>query len=174
MRRKTKVTKDREQRKLTVERIVSIPLRASWEGWTKPEHIERWWGPKNWNATVYEMDVKPGGVWRYRLAPDAEGEGDTAFCKATYLEVMEYSRLVYNDTFTDSQWSPVESSDMLTAVTFQEAREGTKLCIITTFASTEELDAAEAMGMVEGYCDTLERFEHECDTYLNQQAQGGR
>ena len=46
MGRKTTITKDREQRRLTVERVVSIPLKLSWQGWTKPEHIERWWGQK--------------------------------------------------------------------------------------------------------------------------------
>lgn len=168
MGRKTTITKDREQRKLTVERIVSVPLKLSWEGWTKPEHIERWWGPRNWTATVYEMDVRPGGAWRYRLAPDTAGEGDTAFCKAIYTEVVEWSRLVYNDTFTDSQWNPVEGSDMLTSITFDEARGGTKLSIITQFASADDLDAAEPMGMVEGYQETLERFENQMQYILNQ------
>ncbi|MGG3309726.1 SRPBCC domain-containing protein [Paenibacillus lautus] len=166
MGRTTIVKKDREQRKLTVERIVTIPLKLSWQGWTKPEHIERWWGPRNWNATVYEMDVRPGGVWRYRLAPDKAGEGEEAFCKATYSEVMELSRLVYTDTFTDPNWNPVAGSDMLTSVTFEEAGEGTRLCIITHFASAEELEAAEGMGMVEGYTDTLERFENEISLYI--------
>ncbi|MGG4095661.1 SRPBCC family protein [Paenibacillus lautus] len=166
MGRKTIVKKDREQRKLTVERIVTIPLKLSWQGWTKPEHIERWWGPRNWNATVYEMDVRPGGVWRYRLAPDKAGEGEEAFCKATYSEVTELSRLVYTDTFTDPNWNSVAGSDMLTSVTFEEAGEGTRLCIITHFASAEELEAAEGMGMVEGYTDTLERFENEISLYI--------
>ncbi|MGG3508961.1 SRPBCC domain-containing protein [Paenibacillus lautus] len=166
MGRTTIVKKDRGQRKLTVERIVTIPLKLSWQGWTKPEHIERWWGPRNWNATVYEMDVRPGGVWRYRLAPDKAGEGEEAFCKATYSEVTELSRLVYTDTFTDPNWNPVAGSDMLTSVTFEEAGEGTRLCIITHFASAEELEAAEGMGMVEGYTDTLERFENEISLYI--------
>ncbi|MGG4340688.1 SRPBCC family protein [Paenibacillus lautus] len=166
MSRKTTIIKDREQRRLTVERVVSIPLKLSWQGWTKPEHIERWWGPRNWNATVYEMDVRPGGVWRYRLAPDAAEEGEEAFCKATYSEVAELSRLVYTDTFTDSNWNLVADSDMLTSVTFEEAGEGTRLCIITHFASTEQLEAAEGMGMVEGYTETLERFEDEIRLYI--------
>ncbi|QOT09016.1 MULTISPECIES: SRPBCC domain-containing protein [unclassified Paenibacillus] len=166
MGRKTIITKDREQRKLTVERVVSIPLKLSWQGWTKPEHIERWWGPKNWNATVYEMDVRPGGVWRYRLAPDATGEGKEAFCKATYSEVAELSKLVYTDTFTDQDWNPVAGSDMLTSVTFEAVKDGTRLSIITHFASEEQLEAAEGMGMVEGYADTLERFENEISLYI--------
>ncbi|MCT1399902.1 ATPase [Paenibacillus sp. LC231] len=169
MGRKTIVTKDREQRKLIVERVVSIPLKLSWQGWTKPEHIERWWGPKNWSATVYEMDVRPGGVWRYKLAPDAVGEGEEAFCKATYSEVVELSRLVFTDTFTDQNWNSVAGSDMLTSVAFEEDGDGTRLSIITHFASAKELEAAEVMGMVEGYTDTLERFEDEISLYIKGQ-----
>lgn len=166
MSRKTRITKDREQRILTVERVVAIPLKLSWQGWTRPEHIERWWGPKNWIAKVYEMDVRPGGTWRYRLTPEMAGKGEEAFCKATYSEVLDFSKLVYNDTFTDHDWNSVEGSDMLTSVTFDADGEGTRLCIITQFASAEELDAAEATGMVEGYMDTLERFEHEVGLYI--------
>ena len=61
---KTRIHKNRDTRELIVERVVALPPKLAWEGWTKPEHIVRWWGPKLWTSTVYEMDVRPGGVWR--------------------------------------------------------------------------------------------------------------
>lgn len=101
LRKKTKIYRDHERRELTVERTVAVPPSLAWEGWTKPEHIARWWGPKLWTATVYEMDLKPSGVWRYSLGAN-DNNGEEVFCKAVYQEVSAPSRLVYIDTFADS------------------------------------------------------------------------
>ncbi|MEF3302232.1 alpha/beta fold hydrolase [Paenibacillus sp. GYB003] len=158
MRRKTKIHRDHERRELTVERTVAMPPTVAWEGWTKPEHIARWWGPKLWTATVYEMDVKPGGVWRYSLKSD-DNSGEEAFCKAVYQEVSAPTRLVYMDTFADKDWNIVENSEMSTTVLFEEAAKGTKLSIVTRFASIEDLENAEAMGMIEGFTDAFDRLE---------------
>ncbi|GIO26592.1 SRPBCC family protein [Ornithinibacillus bavariensis] len=158
MRKKTKIFKDQVRRELTIERTVAIPLQYAWDGWTKPEHIARWWGPKEWTSTVYEMDVRPGGVWRYRLCPD-NGDGEEAYCKAIYQEVIEPLRLVYIDSFTDKNWNIVENSEMYTVVTFSEVMEGSVLRIITRFNSSEELNKAEEMGMVKGFTDAFDRLE---------------
>ncbi|MDQ0115607.1 alpha/beta fold hydrolase [Paenibacillus harenae] len=158
MRGKTKIHRDRERRELTVERTVAMPPTLAWEGWTKPVHIAHWWGPKLWTATVYEMDVKPGGVWRYSLKAD-DNSGEEAFCKAVYQEVSEPTRLVYIDTFADKDWNIVENSEMSTTVLFEEATKGTKLSIVTRFATIEDLENAEAMGMIEGFTDAFDRLE---------------
>ncbi|WP_231637384.1 alpha/beta fold hydrolase [Paenibacillus sp. FJAT-27812] len=158
MKSKTRIHKNRDSRELTVERMVALPQQLAWEGWTKPEHIARWWGPKLWTSTVYEMDVRPGGVWRYSLKSD-DNNGEEAFCKAVYQEVNEPSLLVYTDSFADKDWNIVENSEMLTTVQFEAATNGTKLSIVTRFSSAEELDNAEAMGMVEGFTEAFDRLE---------------
>lgn len=166
MRTKAKITKNPERRELIVERLVAIPRRLAWQGWTQLEHVERWWGPRSWTATIFEMDVRPGGKWRYSLAPD-DGIGEQARCLATYNEVIEPLKLVYTDTFADEDWNVIEGSDMLTTVDFEEMQSGTKLTITTHFASVEDLGAAETMGMIEGYEDTLERFVEYLSEQLN-------
>ncbi|GKU80080.1 SRPBCC domain-containing protein [Paenibacillus sp. L3-i20] len=163
MNRKTQIVRNHEERQLIVERIVALPRDLAWQGWTNPKHVARWWGPRNWTATIYEMNVCPGGVWRYRLSPD-DGEGEIAFCEATYREVLKPSKLVYVDSFADENWNVVEGSEMLTTVAFEELNEGTRLSITTQFANVEQLETAEAIGMIEGYTDAIERFEQ----YLNQ------
>ncbi|TVX92438.1 SRPBCC domain-containing protein [Paenibacillus agilis] len=157
MNRKTTTIKNYERRELIVERIVAIPRTLAWQGWTKPVHIVRWWGPRNWTTTVYEMDVRPGGVWRYQLAAD-DGT-NKVLCQAVYREVVEPSKLVYVDSMSDENWNVMNGSDMLTAVTFSDTVQGTKVSITTHFTSVEQLEGAEAMGMIEGYTDTLERLE---------------
>jgi hypothetical protein len=53
---------------------------------------------------------------------------------------------------------------MLTTVLFEEATSGTKLTIVKRFASAEDLDNAEAMGMVEGFTDAFDRLEEYLET----------
>ncbi|MEK5175796.1 SRPBCC domain-containing protein [Heyndrickxia sp. FSL W8-0496] len=158
MSKKTKIFKDQVRRELTIERIVAIPIKYAWEGWTKPEHISRWWGQKYWTSTVYEMDVRPGGVWRYQLCPDY-GDGEEVYCRAVYQEVIEQLKLVYIDSFTDKNWNIVENSEMYTIVTFEEVIDGSKLRIITRFNSITELNNAEEMGMIQGFIDAFNRLE---------------
>jgi uncharacterized protein YndB with AHSA1/START domain len=165
-RRQTKIYKDRNRRELTVERIVAMSPKLVWEGWTEPRHVAQWWGPRFWTATIYEMDVKPGGIWRYSLKSD-DDNGEEAFCRAVYQEVSEPSRLVYIDSFADKDWNIVKNSEMHTTVLFEETGKGTKLCIVTRFASIHDLEDAEAMGMIEGFTDAFDRFEEYVETTLN-------
>jgi uncharacterized protein YndB with AHSA1/START domain len=157
-RRQTKIYKDQERRELTVERIVAMSLKLAWEGWTEPRHVARWWGPRFWNTTIFEMDVRPGGIWRYSLKSD-DDNGEEAFCRAVYQEVFEPSRLVYIDSFADKYWNIVKDSEMHTTVLFEEAGGGTKLRIVTRFASVPDMENAEAMGMIEGFTDAFDRLE---------------
>lgn len=164
MKRKTTIRKNRERRELTVERTVAIPAQLAWEGWTDPKHITKWWGPKGWTTTVYEMDVRQGGAWRYSLKADhnSDGEfnsGEETYCRAVYEEVQAPYKLVYIDSFADSDWNLVQGSEMFTTVRFVETMGETQISIMTRFASSEQLDRAEAMGMIEGYCDAYDRLE---------------
>ncbi|WP_422661194.1 alpha/beta fold hydrolase [Paenibacillus sp. EC2-1] len=163
MKRKTIVLKNHESRELTVERIVALPIHLVWEGWTEPKHITKWWGPKGWVTTVYEMDVRPEGVWRYSLKSN-DRSGEEAFCRAVYEEVEAPYKLVYTDSFADKQWNVVSNSEMLTSVLFQEVNGGTHISIVTRFATSEQLDHAEAMGMIEGFSDAFDRLEEYSET----------
>lgn len=158
MRRKTTIRKNQERRELTVERTVAIPIQLAWEGWTEPKHITRWWGPKGWTATVYEMDVRPGGVWRYSLKSN-DNSGEEAFCRAVYEEVEPLYKLVYIDSFAQSDWNIISDSEMFTTVLFKKGTKGTCISIVTRFATSEQLDNAEAMGMIEGFTDAYDRLE---------------
>ncbi|MCM3748871.1 alpha/beta fold hydrolase [Paenibacillus pasadenensis] len=165
MKQNTTIRKNRERRELTVERIVGLPARLAWEGWTEPGHIAKWWGPNNWTTTVYEMDVRSGGVWRYSLKAD-DNSGEEAYCRAIYEEVAAPSKLVYTDTFADSEWNIVSDSEMYTTVLFEETSGGTRISIVTRFTTNEQLDNAEAMGMIEGFTDAFDRLEKYLQTLM--------
>jgi uncharacterized protein YndB with AHSA1/START domain len=49
-------------RQLSITRLINAPRELVFEVWTKPEHIKEWWGPNGFTNTIFNMDVKPGGV----------------------------------------------------------------------------------------------------------------
>jgi uncharacterized protein YndB with AHSA1/START domain len=84
------VTKDLVKREVTLERTLHAPRDLVWEGWTQPEHIARWWGPRGWTTTFYEMDVRPGGVCRYCMRSD-HGPEPEVWGRTVYQVVVEPS-----------------------------------------------------------------------------------
>jgi uncharacterized protein YndB with AHSA1/START domain len=153
------VTKDPQKRELTLERIVRGSRELAWEGWTKAEHLSQWWGPKFWTTTVYEMNVRPGGLWHYCMRPN-NGEGNEVWGRAVYLDVVNPSRLSYKEMSSNAQCEAIDTSHRTVTVEFLQLEDGlTKLIIRTKYATIAEMDAAKKMGMIEGFAESLDRLE---------------
>src|SRR5206468_11063112 len=50
---------------LTFERTFDAPRDKVWKAFTDPDQVSRWWGRHGSTTIVVEMDVRPGGKWRY-------------------------------------------------------------------------------------------------------------
>src|SRR4051794_1280898 len=60
-------------REIAMRRVFDAPRALVFEACTRPEHVARWWGPLGSSLTVVEMDVRPGGAWRFVLrGPDGQ------------------------------------------------------------------------------------------------------
>jgi uncharacterized protein YndB with AHSA1/START domain len=123
----TTVTKPNEL-EIRVERILDAPRARVFSVWTDRELIPEWWGD---GTVVEEMDVRPGGTYRFRTAFGVvEGE---------FREVDAPKRLV--QTFMNH----------LQTLEFEElGSERTKLTQTMRFASTEERDTSMQYGVEEG------------------------
>ena len=68
---------------------------------TKPELVRRWMGPREWPFTSCEIDLRPGGSFRYEMSgPD----GAVMVMRGTYDDVDPPSRLVSTIAF-DDDWT---------------------------------------------------------------------
>ncbi len=81
---------------LVFERTFDAPRELIWKAFTDPELIPRWWGPHGTTTTVAEMDVRPGGSWRY--VSHADDRDDVAFY-GEYLEVEPPERIKWTFLF---------------------------------------------------------------------------
>jgi uncharacterized protein YndB with AHSA1/START domain len=79
---------------LVIERTVDAPRELVWKAWTEPERLKKWFTPAPWITKECEVDLRPGGIFRTRLA-SPEGEESEHVC--AYLEVSEHERLIWTN-----------------------------------------------------------------------------
>src|SRR3990172_7075004 len=79
-------------REIVTARVVDAPGERVWKVWTDREQVAQWWGPNGFTNTIHEMDVRPGGVWRFIMhGPDGVDYQN----KIVFNEVVKAERLVY-------------------------------------------------------------------------------
>lgn len=113
-----------------------------------PGQVSRWWGPRGFTTTIIEMDVKPGGVWRFVMhGPD----GTDYQNKIIYTEIAEPERLAY---------SHVSGPKFDAMATFDDLDGKTILTMRMRFESPELRDkVVQEFKAVDGLNQTLDRLE---------------
>ena len=152
---KTTFTTDESTHELIAERWFDAPRELVFRAMTEAERIPRWWGRHGDVTRVEEMDVRPGGKWRY-ISRGADGV-DYPF-KGEFLEIDPPARVVQTFIFD------VEGlSDHVSVVTADFTEDGgrTKMIVRNRFPSAEDLAGAKASGMAKGQAETYERLEAE-------------
>jgi uncharacterized protein YndB with AHSA1/START domain len=137
---------------LVFERTFDAPREQVWKAFTDPDRIPRWWGPKGTTTTVVEMDVRPGGKWRYvSRGPDRD---DVTFY-GEYLEVDPPAGFRWTFLFDVEGVGPQGGPETFI---FEDVGEKTKLTSIGHMGSEVALEGALATGMVGGAIETWDRF----------------
>lgn len=154
---------DRTNNTIHISRTYAAGVDRAWWAWTDPEAISRWWGPRGWAATVYEMDVRPGGRWRFQIAP-VDGSAAAVRGVATYNVVVPRAELAYDDAFADEAWQPDGTDTFPTTVTFAAAGTGCTVDVAASFPNGAALRRAVERQMTDGYAEALERLGSVVDT----------
>jgi uncharacterized protein YndB with AHSA1/START domain len=134
--------------------VVDAPRRLVWEVWTSPEHLPHWMlGPDGWTMPVCEIDLRPGGAWRYvwRKADGTEME-----MHGEFREIVPPERLVHTEA-----WGGDWPETLNTLVLTEENGRTTMTCTVL-YPSKEARDAALGTGMKDGWSQSCDRL----DDYL--------
>ena len=145
-----------EDRELVFKRVFNASPELIWEAWTNPNHVVHWWGPEGFTNTIHEMEVKPGGVWRFMMhGPDGIDYPN----RIVFEEVVKPERLVYSHG-GESENDPHK---FRVTVTFNRKGNKTELTMRSLFPSEEARNlVVREFGAVEGANQTLEKL----DNYL--------
>jgi uncharacterized protein YndB with AHSA1/START domain len=137
---------------LIFERTFDAPRDKVWKAFTDPEAIPRWWGKHGTTTIVEEMDVRPGGQWRYvNRASDRE---EVAFY-GEYLEVDPPKGFKWTFMFDVEGVGPMGGSE---TYIFEDLGGKTKVTSTGHMGSVEVLEGALSTGMVAGALETWDRL----------------
>ena len=138
-------------REIHIERVFDAPRDRVFAVYTDPELIPEWWGPRGTIAVVDQMDVRPGGSWRF-VFPEPDGT-ETAF-RGTYREITPPERIV--QTF---EWEGMPGHVSVETATFEDLGDRTKVTTTSIFHTTEERDGMLGSGMEGGMNETFARLD---------------
>jgi uncharacterized protein YndB with AHSA1/START domain len=141
----TSVTADREIRMM---RIFDAPRELVFQMWTDPNHIIQWWGPNGFTTTIHEMDLRPGGDWRFIMhGPD----GTDYQNENVFREIAKPRRLVFDH---------VNAPRHQMSVTFTDWEGKTRVDVHMLFESAPELEKVQKQYRAgEGLQQTLGRLQ---------------
>jgi uncharacterized protein YndB with AHSA1/START domain len=113
---------------LFITRVFQAPVALVFRIWEGSEHLMRWWGPKDFTCTSFELDFRPGGKWRACIESKRHGQ---SYSSGVFKEIEKDKRIVF--TFS---WEGGEAGrpgvGTLVTVTFKEMDGNT----IQTFHQT--------------------------------------
>jgi len=139
-------------REIVLTRVFDAPRRLVFEAWTKPEHVRRWYGCRETELVVCEIDLRVGGAWRYTLRGS---NGASHTMQGVYREISPPGRLVYSEQYVTRGFT---SKEALATVLFAEHDGMTVLTSTLLYASKADRDAHLATGMEQGAGATLDRL----------------
>ena len=129
-------------RDVVVTRVVDAPRRLVFDAMSNPKHVPQWLtGPEGWTMPVCEIDLRPGGAWRYVYR---QPDGTEMTLQGSYREVAPPERIVSTES-----WGP-EWPETINTLVLAETAGRTTITMTIRYPSQEARDAALRSGMKDG------------------------
>jgi uncharacterized protein YndB with AHSA1/START domain len=154
--RPAKVTLPSDEQ-ILITREFDAPKHLVYKAFTTPELVRRWWHANRGEMTVAEIDLRPGGKWRYVMI--AEGGLEVGF-HGEYREIVPNERVVSTEVY-EGVPQPEDGPEQGTVntATFSEADGRTTVTILVDAPSKDVRDAIIESGMEDGLQDALDLLE---------------
>ena len=134
-----------------VTRDFKAPRTLVWQAHVDPKLFQRWIGGyPGWTMPVCEMDVRPGGKYRWRWRNDEEKQEFGFF--GEFREVEAASLMVQAEYFDPGTMGGAmdASAPTINRTTFTETNDITTLVTLIKYVSKNARDAALSTGMTDG------------------------
>lgn len=159
-----KVTKDLENRKLTLEWEVDAPKDKVWKAYTDRVMFEKWWGPEGWETTTKEFSLTVGGKVHYGMkcvdSKQAEWFGQESWGLMEIESVDEGNSFTYKDYFTDAEGKLNTEMPVLTITNeFIDINGRTRVISTSLADSADQIEELIKMGMIEGFTSQLAKLD---------------
>lgn len=138
-------------REAVIQRVFDAPRDLVFRVMTDPRLVPQWWGPERYTTVVDEMDVRPGGRWRY---VQRDRDGSEYGFHGIYREVVPPERLSYTWVFEG-----MEGAETIESMTLTERDGKTLFTATVAFPSLEARNGMYDSGMVSGGVVTYNRLD---------------
>jgi len=138
-------------REIRLTRLFDAPRHIVFEVFTKPEHVERWWGRLGEGySTTAEGDVRVGGKWRYV----STYPGGVVEFYGVYREISPPDRLVFTEIY-----APFPDGESICTVVLTEEQGKTRMTLTAEYDSLATRDMVLKSGMEKGAALGYDRLE---------------
>jgi uncharacterized protein YndB with AHSA1/START domain len=135
---------------IVIRRVFDAPREVVFQAITDRERVARWWGPRRLTTEVDEMELRPGGRWRFL---NRDEKGNEFGFKGVYHDIVAPERVVQTFEF---EGAPGHVS--LESLTLEEVDGRTRYVARSVHESVEARDAMVESGMESGARETLDRL----------------
>ena len=152
------IQKSSSDREIVMTRTFNAPRHLVFDAWTKPELLKRWFGtPPGWTMPVCEVDLRPGGTYRYVMHGPA---GEEVVMRGEYREIVRPERLVTTEVFagfSEVGWRPEDATVSTMVLTEKDGR--TTWTATVVYPSKAVRDAALESPMESGMSASFAKLE---------------
>jgi uncharacterized protein YndB with AHSA1/START domain len=135
---------------LVLARTFAAPRPLVFDAFTQPELLRRWHGARGWHLVVCEIDLRPGGAWRFvSRGPDSAELGHGG----VYHEVEAPGRLVQTEAYDG--W---DAGEALVTTVFDERDGRTAMTTTVRYPSREIRDGVLRTPMKRGAGEAYDRL----------------
>lgn len=143
----------------TIDRVLDAPRALIWKCYTQPQHLARFWGPRD-ARTAATVDLRVGGLWRTDWTYES---GARYGYSSVFLELVEPERIRYRDCPGD--WpgglDGLPPAELVSTIELSETDGRTNVHVHVLAASValrDETVARGFAGMVAVGNDRLEEY----------------
>ena len=134
-------------RSIQLRHTFKKPIEEIWDLWTRPEHLENWWGPDGFTSKIHHFDFEEEGEWKMTLhGPD----GINFPNKSIFKEIIPLKKIVFEHFYPH----------FMTTVIFELQGENTQIEWTMLFNTIELRDTIVKVHKAdEGQKQNIEKLE---------------
>lgn len=140
------------ERQIHIVREFDAPRERVFEAFTDGEQLAQWWGPRDTETIIDELDARTGGDWRFRMK---DSDGSETIFRGAFREVAPPERIAWS-----FEWSGMPGYVSIDQTEFEDLGDGrTRVTTTSTFYFEEERDGMLEAGMESGLQESYERLD---------------
>jgi|GEM_PF-241068 len=135
---------------IAMERHIPAPPGLVWRALTESDLIPHWWGPAVLTTTVLELDVRPGGKWKFL---QKESNGTEHLMHGEFLGFEPLAKLEMTFEYDGAPGAIINDT-----YTLERDGSGTRIKAWSRFPSKKALDDMMNADMEAGAVESWERL----------------